>query len=149
MKKSKTIIVLTGLALLMGCETGMSNKGSTTTTKTDSVESGIISKGSASANYKPHIPKSSEIKKIYSKSGTPGYYIQVGYFKNHKPNDEFINRIKYAELPYSIIKKYRDSQSYYYALVGPYISYTQAMNIIGSAKEFVTPTAFIIKLARP
>ena len=149
MKKLKTTMLLTGLVILMGCETGMSNKGTTTTTKTDSVESGIISKGSASADYKPHIPKSSEIKKIYSKSGTPGYYIQVGYFKNHKPNDEFINRITYAELSYSIIKKYKDSQSYYYVLVGPYRSYTQAMDIVGSAKEFVTPTAFIVKLARP
>jgi len=149
MKKLKITLLLTGLIVLMGCETGMSNKGTTKTTKTDSAESGIISKGSASANYKPHIPKSSEIKKIYSKSGTPGYYIQVGYFKNHTPNDEFVNRIRYAELPYAIIKKYKDSQVYYYALVGPYRSYTQAMDIIGSAKEYVTPTAFIVKLARP
>jgi hypothetical protein len=149
MKKLRITLLLTGLVILIGCETGMSNKGTTKTTTTNSVESGIVSKGSASANYKPHITTSSEIKKIYSKSGTPGYYIQVGYFKNHKPNDEFINRIKYAELPYALIKKYKDSQANYYTLVGPYRSYTQAMDIIGSAKEYVTPTAFIIKLARP
>jgi len=149
MKKLKITLLLTGLIALMGCETGMSNKGTTKTTKTNTVESGIISKGSASANYKPHIPKSSEIKKIYSKSGTPGYYIQVGYFKNHKPNDEFINRIEYAELPFDIIKKYKNGQVNYYVLVGAYRSYTQAMDIIGSAKEFVTPSAFIVKLVRP
>jgi len=146
MKQLKITLVLTGLIALMGCETGSGNKG---TTQTDTVKSGIISKGSASANYKPHIPKSSEIKKIYSKSGTPGYYIQVGYFKNQKPNNEFINRIEYAELPYTIIKKYKNGQANYYVLVGAYRSYTQAMDIIGSAKEYVTPSAFIVKLARP
>jgi len=146
MKQLKITLVLTGLIALMGCETGSGNKG---TTQTDTVKSGIISKGSASANYKPHIPKSSEIKKIYSKSGTPGYYIQVGYFKNQKPNNEFINRIDYAELPYTIIKKYKNGQANYYVLVGAYRSYTQAMDIIGSAKEYVTPSAFIVKLARP
>ena len=146
MKQLKITLVLTGLIALMGCETGSGNKG---TTQTDTVKSGIISKGSASANYKPHIPKSSEIKKIYSKSGTPGYYIQVGYFKNQKPNNEFINRIEYAELPYTIIKKYKNGQVNYYILVGAYRSYTKAMDIIGSAKEYVTPSAFIVKLARP
>jgi hypothetical protein len=148
MKKLKITLLLAGLFVLMGCETGMSNKETTNTSTTNSVKSGIVSKGFSSDNYKSHVPTSSEIKKIYSKSGTPGYYIQVGYFKNHKPNDEFINRIKYAELPLSIIKKYKDTQPYYYVLVGPYRSYTQAMDIIGSAKEFVTSTAFIIKLSR-
>jgi len=146
MKKLKITLLLTGLIALMGCETGSSNKEAT---KADTVKSGIISKGSASANYKPHIPNSSEIKKIYSKSGIPGYYIQVGYFKNQKPNNEFINRIEYAELPYTIIKKYKNGQVNYYILVGAYRSYTKAMDIIGSAKEYVTPSAFIVKLARP
>jgi len=148
-KHLKGTLILTAIFIFVGCETGMKNKGATTTTTTtDNVKSGIVSKGSA-LNYKPHIPKSTEIKKIYSKSGTPGYYIQVGYFKNHKPNDEFINRIEYAQLPYTIIKKYINKEPHYYTLVGPYRSYAQAMEIVGSAKEFVTPSAFIIKLVRP
>ncbi|NOZ91038.1 MAG: SPOR domain-containing protein [Epsilonproteobacteria bacterium] len=148
MKLLKGTLVLMTLFSLIGCETGLKNKGTTNTTTKNSVESGIVSKGSA-VNYKPHVPSNSEIKKIYSKSGTPGYYIQVGYFKNHEPNDEFINRINYAQLPYEIIKKYKNGQPHYYTLVGPYRSYAEAMEIIGSAKEFVTPSAFIVKLTRP
>ena len=148
MKLLKGTLIFATIFALIGCETGMKNKGTTAPVTNDNVESGIVSKGSAK-NYKPHIPSSSEIKKIFSKSGTPGYYIQVGYFKNHKPNDEFINRIKYAQLPYEIIKKYKNGQPNYYALVGPYRSYAKAMEISGSAKEFVSPSAFIVKLVRP
>jgi len=143
----KGTLLLIALIGLVGCETGMKNKGTTNITTTDNVESGIITKGSAT-NYKPYTPTNSEIKKIYSKSGTPGYYIQVGYF-SHKPNDEFINRIKYAELPYDVITKYKNGQPNYYTLVGPYRSFSEAMEISGSAKEFVTSSAFIVKLMRP
>jgi hypothetical protein len=146
--KLKGTLIFATLFVLMGCETGMKNKGTTTIKADNTVESGIVSKGSVQ-NYKPHIPPSSKIKKIYSKSGIPGYYIQVGFFKNHKPNTEFINRIEYAELPYKIVKKYKNGDSYYYALVGPYRSYAKAMEIIGSAKEYVTPSAFIVELVHP
>jgi hypothetical protein len=145
--KFKGTLIFATLFVLIGCETGIKNKGTSTNVE-NRVESGIISKSSIQS-YKPHIPSSSKIKKIYSKSGIPGYYIQVGYFKNHKPNDEFINRMEYAQLPYKIIKKYKNGQTYYYTLVGPYRSYSKAMEIIGSAKEYVTPNAFIVELVHP
>jgi len=148
MNKLKGTLIFATLFTLIGCETGMKNKGTTDIKVEKETQSGIISKGSAQ-NYKPTIPPSSKIKKIYSKSAIPGYYIQVGYFKDRKPNDEFLNRIEYAQLPYKIVKKYKDGQTYYYALIGPYISYAKAMEIIGSAKEFVTPSAFIVKVEHP
>jgi hypothetical protein len=93
--------------------------------------------------------KSSEIKKLFSNSTTPGYYIQVGYFENREPNSEFINRMKYSQLSYTIMKKYSHGKNNYYALIGPYRSYNQAHEMVGSAKEFVTTSAFIVNVVRP
>jgi len=146
MKKETKIqgIVLLGVLsfILGGCETGIQNKQAT-----QSIGSGIVNK--ATTYSKPHTPKASEIKKIFSKSGTPGYYIQVGYFKDKKPSSEFINRMKYSQLPYTLLKKYEDGKSRYHALVGPYRSYNEANEIKTSAREYVASNAFIVKVARP
>ncbi len=36
-----------------------------------------------------------------------------------------------------------------YALIGPYISYNKAKEILATAREFVTSNAFIVKVVRP
>jgi len=135
-------IILLGTALIfIGCETGVDR--STDKKIENSGKSGIVV--DEKRIHKPYIPKSSEIKKIFSNSGTPGYYIQVGYFKDREPTNEFINRMKFSQLPYELIKKGRGK----YALVGPYVSYNKANEILGSARDFVTSSAFIVKLVRP
>ncbi len=139
----KKIIFLTTALIFMGCETGVQNKKTTDKKIEDSGKSGIVVDNKRS--YKPYIPKNSEIKKIFSNSGTPGYYIQVGYFKERKPTNEFLNRMKFSQLPYILLKKGTGE----YALVGPYVSYNKANEILGSAKDFVTSSAFIVKLVRP
>ncbi len=143
MKRSyKTILLITTL-MFIGCETGVKNKKNSDKKLEESGKSGIVL--DSKRGYKPYIPKSSEIKKIFSNSGTPGYYIQVGYFKERKPTSEFLNRMKFSQLPYISLKKGQGE----YILIGPYISYNRANEILGSAREFVTPTAFIVKLVRP
>jgi len=137
--KKGNLVLLLAVGLLLGCETGTKNKAPE---GGNSADSGIVSQNK---HYKPYMPKSSEIKKIFSKSGTPGYYIQVGYFGEHEPSSDFINRLKYAELPYTILKKSKKR----YALVGPYTSYNKANEIKGSAREYVSSSAFIVKLLRP
>jgi hypothetical protein len=149
MKHINKLVMLTTVLVFMGCETGMKNKVSDNKTNIKSTDSGIVTAKGSKAYNKPYIPKSSEIRKIYSKSGVPGYYIQVGYFKEKKPTQEFINRMEFSELPYRLIKKYNSSGVGKYALIGPYISYNKAREIVVSAKEFVTPKAFIVKLVRP
>jgi len=145
MNKSYKAILLTTIIVFTGCETGMNNKVSSNPTNTKSTGS-----SKSSIEYrKASAPNSSDIRKIYSKLGTPGYYIQVGYFKEHKPTGEFINRMEFSQLPYKLIKKYSSGEVGYYALIGPYISYNKANEIIGSAKDFVTPSAFIVKVVRP
>jgi hypothetical protein len=148
MKNFDKIAIVTSVIFLIGCETGMSNNGTTASKTTDKIESGIITKGSTTYS-KASVPKSSEIRKLFSKSTTPGYYIQVGYFENKKPNSEFINRMKYSQLPYKIMKKHISGRMNYYALVGPYRSYNQSKKIIGTAKEFVSESAFIVEVQRP
>jgi cell division protein FtsN len=89
------------------------------------------------------------VRKIYSKSGTPGYYIQVGYFQENRPSEEFINRVKFSGLSYQLVKKYNGEKLGEYALIGPYISYNKAKEILATAREFVTSNAFIVKVVRP
>ena len=148
MKKLDKIAIVTAVVFLIGCETGMSNKGTTQSKDTDKIESGIVTKGSTTYS-KTSIPKSSEIRKLFSNSTTPGYYIQVGYFENREPNSEFINRMRYSQLPYKIMKKHSSGRVNYHALVGAYRSYNQAKGVLGTAKEFVSATAFIVKVERP
>ncbi len=139
----KKIILLATVLIFVGCETGVKNKKSTDKKIEESGKSGIVM--NEKRDYKPYIPKNSEIKKIFSNSGTPGYYIQVGYFKERKPTNEFLNRMKFSQLPYILLKKGTGE----YALIGPYVSYNKANEILGSARDFVTSSAFVVKLVRP
>jgi len=146
MRIIKITLTLLAVIFLVGCETGIKNKTLDKSIEKETVQSGIVSKTN---NYKPYTPKDSEITKIFSKTGTPGYYVQVGYFKTKMPNSEFLSRMKYAQLPYTILEKYKNGLPHYHALVGPYKSYNQANEIKITAKEFVTDSAFIVKVVRP
>jgi hypothetical protein len=149
MKNSKKMVLLATAILLTACETGMSNKGTTTDINTnEKTGSGIVTKGRTTYS-KPSTPNASEIKKIYSTKGTPGYYVQVGYFKQQKPSADFINRMRFAQLPYTLLEKYDNHQKNYYALVGAYRSYNGAKEMLGAAKEYVSSSAFIVKVVRP
>jgi len=57
--KTTSFILLSGMVLLLGCETGTRNKGPV---DGNGVDSGIVSQNS---NYKPHTPKDSEMNKIF------------------------------------------------------------------------------------
>ena len=146
MRIIKITFALLALSFLVGCETGIKNKTPDASTEKETIQSGIVSKTN---NHKPYTPKASEITKIFSKTGTPGYYVQVGYFKTKTPNSEFLSRMKYAQLPYTILEKYKNGVPHYHALIGPYKSYNQANKIKVSAKEFVTESAFIVNVVRP
>jgi len=141
MKKS-LIVSIALIPLIVGCEIGERKKVSDATKSANLNDSGVISKALPKHPIDPN-----SVKKIYSKSGIPGYYIQVGYFLS-EPTKEFINRIEYADLPYKILKKYRDGKPKYYVLVGPYLSYNKASEILGSAREYVTANAFIVKVEK-
>ena len=138
--KTKAFALLTTMTLLLGCETGTNNKAPENGSY--SMSSGIVSQNT---DYKPHIPTDREIKKIFTNSGTPGYYVQVGYFGTQKPNADIINRLDYASLPYAVVRK----GSKNYLLVGAYSSYNKAREIQGIAKERVAEGAFIVKVVRP
>ncbi len=139
----KGILLLGSLSFFIGCETGVSNKHTQTHFQSTSTQT-------ASKTYsKASSPKASEIKKIFSKSGTPGYYIQVGYFKSEKPSSEFVNSMRAEQLPYTLIKKYENGHSRYHALVGPYRSYNQANSMKNSTAKYIASNGFIVKLTRP
>ena len=142
-------LLLTAIVFFTGCETGAKNKTTTNDMVNRETASGII-KENGNVTYKNSGEKSSEIKKIFSKSAIPGYYLQVGYFNDKKPDSDFISRMKSSGLPYDIVEKYQDGTPNYYALVGPYRSYNQAKSIEdkGRAKSISYGT-FIVNVVRP
>jgi len=150
MKKNRyyftTTALLATLVLTTACETGIKNK------KTEQVEapSGIVTKTdndnyTSSTTGSTSLVKKSTIKRIFSKSATPGYYIQVGFFRNYKPNATFMSRINHAGMPYTILLK----SGNYHALVGPYTSYNQAKSRKSDIRSSLTKEPFVIEVLRP
>lgn len=135
--------LLLAIVLLMGCETGVKNKP----TQTVEAQSGIVSNSQIESETKMNYSaqKSNSIKKIFSNSGTPGYYLQVGFFEQHKPNTSFINRLKNANLNYTILEK----SGNYHALVGAYLSYNQAKNKASAVKSALKQDTFVVQVLRP
>ncbi len=145
MKKArilKGILLLGTLGFLIGCETGVSNKKHPANAFQENTSTATTTQHKTSA-------KPTEIKKIFSKSGTPGYYIQVGYFKSEKPSSEFVNRMKQEQLPYKLLKKFENGEPRYHALIGPYRSYNQANIIKNGTAKHLTANSFIVQLVRP
>jgi len=137
----KTTILCTAIALLTGCETGVKNKSATNTV----APSGIVDKGSN--GYIGTQKSSGNIKttKIFSNSATPGYYVQVGYYGQEKPNSSFMKRLDNSNLNYTILDKNGD----HYALVGAYYSYNQAKSKISSVRSSLNSKAFVVQVLRP
>lgn len=137
----KTTILCTAIALLTGCETGVKNKSATNAV----TPSGIVDKGSN--GYIGTQKSSGNIKttKIFSNSATPGYYVQVGYYGQEKPNSSFMKRLDNSNLNYIILDKNGD----HYALVGAYYSYNQAKSKISSIRSSLNSKAFVVQVLRP
>jgi cell division protein FtsN len=139
----KGTILLGSLSFFIGCETGVSNKHDKTPFRATESSSHTVSYS------KPITAKTSKIEKIFSKSGTPGYYLQVGYFKSEKPSTTLKDKAHKANLPYTLIKKYEGGEPRYYALVGPYRSYNQANAVKSRVRTHLTPSAFVTEVVRP
>ncbi len=138
---SKITLLCTAIALFSGCETGVKN----TTEKETPAPSGIIDKGSSGYVGSQKSSGNIKIKKIFSKSATPGYYLQVGYFGNSKPNSSFMKRLKHSGLNYIIL----DKNGNHYALVGAYTSYNQAKSKLSAVKSSLSYKAFVVQVLRP
>jgi septal ring-binding cell division protein DamX len=134
----KRFLVIALIPFIVGCEIGEKRRASDATTNINSHKPQSVAQKIESA-----------VKKIYSKRATPGYYIQVGYFRESKPTDEFIKKVKESGLPYRVVEKYRDGKLGHYVLVGPYISYNKASKDLNSAREHITDSAFIVKVEKP
>jgi cell division protein FtsN len=150
MNLDKTLIVAM-IIFFTGCETGLKNKSATNDMNNKATASGIIKdKTGTNVQSKTTGGKSFEIKKIFSKSAIPGYYIQVGHFEDNKPDASFMNKIKRTGLPYDIVDKYRNDRHIYYALIGPYRSYNEAKSIEERGKtKPISYGSFIIQAVRP
>jgi len=145
MKKNTFCLKITALctviALMTGCETGVKNQGGKTTV----APSGIVDKGTS--GYVSSQKSSGNLKtsKIFSNSATPGYYVQVGYFGQSKPNHAFMKRLDNSNFNYTILDKNGD----HYALVGAYYSYNQAKKKMSAVRSALNNKAFVIQVLRP
>jgi len=109
MNLDKTLL-LAMIVLFTGCETGLKNKTATNDMNNKATSSGIIKDKTGTNTYsKSTNGKSSEIRKIFSNSAVPGYYIQVGHFEDKKPDSSFINKMKRTGLRYDIVEKYENA----------------------------------------
>ena len=149
MKLNKTLLLAT-IIFFIGCETGLKNKSATNDMNNKGPASGIIKDKTGTNVYSKTGNNNSEIRKIFSKSAIPGYYIQVGHFEDKKPDSSFINKIKRTRLPYHIVEKYQDGKANYYALIGPYRSYNEAKRVEDKGRaRSVSYGTFIVESVRP
>jgi septal ring-binding cell division protein DamX len=151
MKNLDKALLLTAIIFFASCETGVKNKTTANDMNNKASSSGIIKEKTGVNSYsKSSGGEKSEIKRIFSNSAVPGYYLQVGHFEDKKPDLSFINKMKRSGLPYDIVEKYQDGRPHYYALVGPYRSYNEAKRVEdkGRAKSISYGT-FIVKTVRP
>ena len=139
----KTITTCVAMTVLMGCETGV--KSQSTTTTNSNVPSGIVDKNLVEHEGTHNSSGNIKTSRIFSNSATPGYYIQVGYYGQAKPNKSFVHRLDNSNFNYIVLDKNGD----HYALVGPYISYNQAKHKMPAVKSSLNYKAFVIEILRP
>lgn len=139
----KRTLLLTTIVFAVGCETDINNKQ----TQTVEAQSGIVATSDINTPTTSNhtVQKSTSIKKIFSNSGVPGYYLQVGFFEQSKPNNSFIQRLKKLNLQYTILPK----SGNYYALIGPYISYNTAQSHDASVQSALQQNSFVVQVLRP
>lgn len=141
---NKLMLLIGGLFLLLGCESGVRSNGQTneialpdSVTKTNNG-----AKSSAKVEEKGYVKNSS---KIFSKSGQPGYYLQMAVFAKNKPSKEFLNPLSKSSFKYTVLK-HRDRD---YVLIGPYISYNSAKKNVDSIKKTLKKQTFVVQVLRP
>jgi len=146
----KFSILLLGFSLFTGCETGLENKKKDITAK-EEIHSGIVANSEITGESIRYTKKGTKVstkegvKKIFSTAAVPGFYLQVGYFKNYKPNQTFMTQLNRIKLDYIVLERYKN----YYALVGPYKSFNQAHARINSVKSFMKINSFVVQVLRP
>jgi len=132
----KTTLLIMGL-LLMGCETGVTDHHNETTSSRS--EAGTTAKTVVHTKSGEKI----KLKRIFSTSAQPGYYLQVGYFKSH-PSSAFESKLQYFD-NYTILNK----NGYFYALVGPYKSYNMAQSRSQKVHSILKKNGFVVEVLRP
>jgi len=142
-----TTLLLTGL-LFLGCETGVEVNKSTTNNKElkqqELVLSGIVDKPTKQVVTNSSGQKLS-IRKLYSTSAQPGYYLQVGFFQKYKPNSAFEKQLQNTGLKFTILNKNGD----FHALIGAYKSYNEARAEIPTVKSRLNKKSFVVHVLRP
>jgi len=138
----KTTLVISTL-LFIGCETGVRHKGSSTTVQ-ETTQSGIVDKPTHQTITTAD-GKKVAFKKIFSNSAQPGFYLQVGFFQEYKPNDAFINQLKKTGLHYTILAK----NGNFYALIGAYKSYNEAKTHTSAVKSHLHKQPFVVEVLHP
>jgi len=140
----KTTLLITGL-LLIGCETGVKqNRGTTTTVTTDNLQSGIVDKPTHQMITTQKGTKVA-LRKIFSSSAQPGYYLQVGYFQHYKADSTFTKQLEQSGLNYTILQK----NGHFYALIGAYKSYNEAKAQTSTVNSKLHKKAFVVQVLRP
>jgi len=143
----KTTLLLTGI-LFLGCETGVDVNKSTTTNRQEQQEeavlSGIVDKPTTQTVTTTSGKKLS-IHRIFSNSAQPGYYLQVGFFEQYKPNDSFEKSLQHTGLKYIILNK----NGNYHALVGAYKSYNEAHAHMHSVNVKLHKKSFVVHILHP
>ncbi len=89
--------------------------------------------------------KERSIKHLLSSSTPKGYFVQIGAFSK-KPSNSYIQKIRRANLKYTVYKVKVKGKLYNKVLIGPYSSRTQAQNNMPRIKEKLRlSSAYIIK----
>jgi cell division protein FtsN len=154
MKNRTTYITATLMAtslLFLGCETGVKSSQSIPAQQTEA--SGIVDKHTKMSVPSGIVDQTSIVtsghtvkrKRIFSNSAQPGYYLQVGFFEQYKPNKTFTSQIERTGLNYIILNK----DGNHHALVGPYKSYNQAHAQMHRVKTLLHKSSFVVEVLRP
>jgi len=147
MNHLKTTLLITGL-LFLGCETGVDANRPATNMQSQNQEEAVLS-GIIDKPHNQVVTSTSgqklSIKKLYSNSAQPGYYLQVGFFERYKPNTTFEQQLQNSNLKYTILNK----NGNYYALVGAYKSYNQAHAEMSTIKARLHKKSFVVHVLRP
>jgi len=141
----RLVLLTTALLLIVGCETGVRNKGEVINKE---VPSGIVDRNVVEQTS--HITKSSSVqksstKRIFSKSAQPGYYLQVAVFEKNRPSKSFLAPLDKSKFGYIVLTHYNK----HYVLIGPYKSYNEAKAQIKSVKYSLHKKSFVVQVVRP
>ena len=143
----KSTLLVTGL-LFLGCETGVDVNKPTSNKQSQNQEEPLLS-GIIDKPHNQMVTTSSgqklSIKKLYSNSAQPGYYLQVGFFERYKPNTTFERALQHSNLNYTILNKNGD----YYALIGAYKSYNEAHSHMDTVRAKLHKKSFVVHVLRP